>query len=123
MAEPSYYNLQEIKNKLHIDKTNQDVYLGGLGGEADDYIRLQISIHATSPVPVGTDKELQALANKHAAGEYLMWNSPTHPRAMYDSARKDIQDHIKTQYGKMNPSGTTGNTFRKTNSSPTGFES
>lgn len=122
MVEISYYDLQEIKNKLHIDKTNQDVYLGDLGREADEYIRLQVSLHATSPVAVGTDKELKALANKHAAAEYLMWNSPTHPRGLYDSARKDIQDYIMTNYGKKNPNGVSGQSFRKTSSSPTGFE-
>jgi len=116
----TYYALTAIKDKLHIDDTDQDPYINRLGEQADSYINTQISIHATTPISF-PDEEINALANKLAAAEYLMWNSPDHPRALYDSSRKDIQDYLMTKYGKKNPSGTTANTFSKTSSSITGI--
>lgn len=115
MAGTTYYDLQEIKDKLHIDDTDQDPYVNRLGEQADSYINTQVGIHATTPIAF-PEIELKALANKLAAAEYLMWNSPDHPRALYDSARKDIQDYLKATYGKQNADGFTTNTFSKTNS-------
>lgn len=119
----SYYQLLAIKRKAQIDEaeTDMDDFLQELGENADKYINLQISIHAATPISF-PDEELNDLANKHAAGEYLLWNSPSHPRTLYDAARKDIQDHIQTKYGKKNPSGLTNNTFSKTSSKITGYE-
>lgn len=120
MTGTTYYTLNDIKDKLHIDDTDQDPYVSRLGEQADAYINTQISIHATVPIPF-PEKELKALANKLAAAEYLSWNSPDHPRALYDAARKDIQEYIKAIYGKQNASGLTNSTFAKTSSSITGF--
>lgn len=122
MTGTTYFSLQGIKDKLHIDDIDQDNYIGGLGKQADSYINTQVGLHATVPIPFPED-ELRALSHKLAAAEYLMWNSPDHPRALYDSARKDIQDYIKATYGKQNADGFTTNTFSKTNSSITGFSS
>lgn len=118
----TYYDLGKIKNKLHIDDTDQDDYCNDLGEQADSYINTQIGIHATVPIPF-PEKELKALADKLAAGEYLMWNSPDHPRALYDSARKDVQSYLKATYAKTNEDGTTANTFSKTASGIKGTES
>ena len=118
----TYYTLQAIKDKLHIDDIDQDPYVNTLGEQADSYINTQVGIHATTPIAV-PDEEINALANKLAGGEYLMWNSPDHPRALYDSARKDIQDYIKAVYGAQNADGFTTNTFSKTNSNVTGLQS
>jgi len=117
----SYYSLGKIKNKLHIDDVDQDPYVNDLGEQADSYINTQIGLHATVPIPF-PEKELKALSDKLAAAEYLMWNSPDHPRALYDAARKDIQDYIKAIYGKQNADGFTTSTFSKTSSNTTGFE-
>ena len=51
-----------------------------------------------------------------------MWNSPEHPRDLYDAARKDIQDYIKATYGKENADGLTDDQFAKTDSGVTGLE-
>jgi hypothetical protein len=118
----TYYSLTGIKNKLHIDDGDQDPYINDLGEQADSYINIQVGLHATTPLNV-PDSELKALANKLAAAEYLLWNSPDHPRALYDSARKDIQSHIKAQYGGMNDDSFTSSTFSKTNSGIKGTES
>ena len=118
----TYYSTRGIKNKLHIDDGDQDDYVNDLGEQADSYINIQVGLHATTPITV-PDSELNALADKLAAAEYLLWNSPDHPRALYDSARKDIQSHIKAQYGGQNDDSFTANTFSKTNSSITGTES
>lgn len=109
-----YYKLDDIKKKLHIDTgdNTQDDYLNKLGEEADAYINLQVSIHATTPVAF-PDKELSALSNKLASAEYISWNSPDHPRALMDDARRDIQAHIKAKYGNTSEGGTTANTFSK----------
>jgi len=117
----TYYSLTGIKNKLHIDDSDQDSYLNDLGEQADSYINIQVGLHATVPINV-PDTELKALSNKLAAAEYLLWNSPDHPRALYDSARKDIQSHIKAQYGRQNDDGFTTNTFSKTAGNVTGLE-
>jgi len=123
MANRTFFELSAVKDKLHIDDADQDAYVERLGSEADNYINLQLSMATNSiPVSIGTDKELRSLANKHAAAEYLMWNAPDHPRALYDSARKDIQDHIKTNYGKQNPAGMTRSTIAKTASKINGTE-
>lgn len=110
----SYYKLDTIKAKLHIDTgdSTQDDYINKLGEEADSYINLQISIHATTPIAF-PDKELIALSAKLASAEFLMWNSPDHPRALYDDARKDVQAYIKAKYGQTSEGGTTANTFSK----------
>jgi hypothetical protein len=117
----TYYDLTNIKNKLHIDDVDQDPYLSRLGEGADAYVNTQIGIHATTPISF-TDNEIKELADKHAASEYLMWNSPEHPRDLYDAARKDIQDYIKATYGKENADGLTDDQFAKTDSGVTGLE-
>jgi len=122
MSGTTYYTIEKIKNKLHIDDVDQDPYVNDLGEQADSYINTQVGIHATTPIPF-PEKELKALADKLAAAEYLMWNSPDHPRALYDAARKDIQSYIKATYGKQNDDGFTTNTFAKTVSSIKGTES
>lgn len=116
----TYYSLDKIKNKLHIDDVDQDPYVNDLGEQADSYINTQVGIHATVPIAF-PEKELNALADKLSAAEYLMWNSPDHPRGLYDAARKDIQDYIKATYGAQNADGFTANTFSKTASNTTGF--
>jgi hypothetical protein len=117
----TYYDLTNIKNKLHIDDTDQDPYLSRLGEGADAYVNTQIGLHATVPIPF-TDTEIHELADKAAAAEYLMWNSPDHKRDLYDSAREDIQSYIKATYGKENDSGLTDDQFAKTDSGVTGLE-
>lgn len=119
-AGTTYYTQAKIKNKLHIDDVDQDDYVNDLGEQADSYINTQVSLHAVTPVAF-PEVELKALSDKLAAAEYLMWNSPDHPRALYDAARKDIQSYIKAIYGKQNDDGFTTDTFSKTNSSITGF--
>ncbi len=120
----SYFTIRGIKRKLQIEEaeSEQDTYLSELGKEADNYIDKQISLHATTPI-ANPDDELKGLADKHAAAEYILWNSPNHSRTLYDAARKDIQDHIMAAYGKKNPSG-LGSTlsFAKTDSNTTGLE-
>jgi hypothetical protein len=116
----TYYALGDIKDKLHIDDTDQDSQIARLGEQADAYINTQLSIHAVVAIPF-PENELRALSNKLAAAEYLTWNSPDHPRALYDSARKDIQEYIKAIYGKQNADGFTNNTFSKTSSAITGL--
>jgi len=121
MTGTTYYVLEDIKDKLHIDDTDQDSQISRLGEQADAYINTQIGLHATVPIPF-PEKELKALSNKLAAAEYLTWNSPDHPRVLYDAARKDIQEYIKAVYGNQNASGLTNSTFAKTSSKITGFE-
>lgn len=120
----SYYSLRGIKHKLQIDEEeeDQDNYLNELGGEADKYIDKQISLHATTPIS-NPDEELRGLADKHAAAEYIMWNSPNHSRSLYTEARQDIQDHIMAAYGQKNPTGLgDDSSFGKTDSNVTGTE-
>lgn len=111
----TYYQIDDIKGKLHIDvgDSTQDNYLNKLGEEADAYLNLQISIHATTPIAF-PDKELNALSTKLASAEFLMWNSPDHPSALYTGCRKDCQSFIKAKYGQESEGGTTANTFSKT---------
>ena len=110
----TYYSIDTIKLKVGIDTgdSTQDNKLNKLGEDADAYINLQVSIHATTPLAF-PDKELNGLATKLACGEYIMWNSPDHPRALYDDARKDVQAYIKAKYGQTSEGGTTANTFVK----------
>ena len=117
----TYYNLGNIKDKLHIDDADQDSQISRLGDGADAYINTQVGLHATVPIPFPED-ELKALAVKLAAAEYLTWNSPDHPRVLYDAARKDIQEYIKAVYGKQNADGFTTATFGKTSSGVKGTE-
>ena len=118
----TYYQLDDIKGKLHIDvgDSTQDTYLNKLGEEADAYLNLQISIHATTPLAF-PDKELNALSTKLACAEYLMWNSPDQPQMLYTGCRKDCQSFIKAKYGQTSEGGTTANTFSK-NGGMTGNE-
>lgn len=120
MTGTTYYTLGNIKDKLHIDDTDQDSQISRLGEQSDSYINTQIGLHAAVPIPF-PEEEIKALSDKLAAAEYLQWNSPDHPRALYDSARKDIQDYIKATYGKQNANGFTTSTFSKTNSGITGL--
>lgn len=117
----TYYNLDNIKNKLHIDDVDQDPYVSRLGEGADAYINTQIGLHANVPIPF-PENELHALSDKLAASEYLMWNSPDHPRDLYDASRKDIQEYIIATYKKESASGLGADQFAKTDSSVTGLE-
>ncbi len=118
----AYFTLATVKAKLHIDDSDQDTYINLIGAESDAYINTQIAIHAVTPIAV-PDAEIKALSDKLSAASYITWNSPDHPRVLYDAARKDVQEYIKAVYGAQNVSGLTNNTFSKTNSQITGFSS
>ena len=121
-----YSDLRKTKKRCNIPDTvkNADEKIEEFMTEADNYINTQVGLHAVTPI-ADPDDELIDLGSSLAAASFNYWQTPAKDRTLEGIAewKKSIQEHILTAYGKKNPSGLTGNTFLKSNSSPTGLES
>ena len=121
-----YADLRKTKKRTNIPDSvgNVDEKLNEFMSEADNHINTQVGLHAVTPIAV-PDDELIDLGSSLAAAFHNYWATPAKDRTMepIKEWKQAIQDHILTAYGKKNPSGLSGDSIRKTNSSPTGFES
>ena len=121
----TYADLKQVKQRVNIEdtKSDSDEKLGGYMTEADGYINNQISLHAVVPI-ANPDSELISLGSSLAAASFNYWQAPAKDRTIdgVDHWMKRIQEHILAVYGKKNPTGLSGSSFAKTNSSVSGME-
>ena len=123
MVTSGYADLRQIRQRLNIadTQTAPDEKIQAYMKEADNYVNIQIGIHAITPI-ANPDDELRSLASALGAATYNYWTSPDKPDIGIKEYKERIQDHIMVVYGKKNPSGLTTNTFAKSASKITGRE-
>lgn len=121
----AYSQLKQVKSLLNIPDSVSapDEKIGDRMIEADNYVNVQISIHAATPI-ANPDKELVTLTSSLAAATYNYWQTPAKDRTMegIEKWEKRIQNHIMAVYGKKNPTGLSANSFSKSISAVTGTE-
>ncbi len=123
MATSGYADLRQIRRRLNLadTQTSADEKIQVYMREADNYVNIQFSIHATVPI-TNPDDELRSLSSALAASTYNYWVSPDKPDSGIKEYKERIQDHIKAVYGKYNASGLMANTVLKSSSKITGTE-
>lgn len=121
----TYADLKQTKQRANTEdtKSESDEKLNSYMTEADGYINNQISLHAVTPV-ANPDSELVTRGSSLAAALFNYWQAPAKDRTIeaVEYFEQKIQDHILAVYGKKNPTGLSGSSFAKTNSSVTGME-
>ena len=123
-SQSGYAGLRETKRRLNIpDLTrSSDGKIQDQMNEADNYVNVQINLHAVTPI-TNPDPELVSLASSLAATFFNYWQTPIKDRNLdgIKSWKKAIQEHILATYGRKNPNLLTGgDTFGKT-TGVTGF--
>lgn len=118
-----YFNLGKIKRILSLDadEHDEDTVVNGYGVDADDYINTQLGVHMTTPM-VNPDDQIRRLSERLGASWYVYWNSPSHPMQGVKDTKEEIDTFIQATYAKQS-GGLMDNSFTKTNSGITGFES
>lgn len=116
-----YGSIREVKRRLNISdsETSSDSKMQDYISEADNYVNVQISLHAVTPI-VSPDAELVSLASSLAAGLFNYWQTPIKDRNLdaINSWKNSVQQHIIAAYGKYSANGLGGgNLFGRT----TGF--
>lgn len=106
-----YASLTETKRRLNKSQLTaaSDAKIQDLMNEADNYVNIQISNHAITPI-ANPDAELISLASSLTAAIFNYWQTPIKERNLsgIKEWKQSIQDHIMTTYGKYNPSGLGG---------------
>jgi len=125
-SQSGYADLREVKRRLNIPDltTSSDLKVADQMQEADNYVNVQIGLHAIVPISV-PDPELVSLASSLAASLFNYWQTPIKDRNLdaIKSWKQSIQDHILATFGRKNPNLLTGgDTFGKT-TGVTGFDS
>lgn len=123
-SQSGYADLREVKRRLNIpDLTkSSDLKIADQMQEADNYVNVQINLHAITPIQV-PDPELISLSSSLAATLFNYWQTPIKDRNLdgIKSWKQAIQDHILATFGRKNPNLLTGgDTFGKT-TGVTGF--
>ena len=125
-SQSGYADLREVKRRLNIPDsvTASDLKIADQMQEADNYVNVQINLHAITPLS-NPDPELVSISSSLAASLFNYWQTPIKDRNLdaIKSWKQAIQDHILATYGRKNPNLLTGgDTFGKT-ASYTGFPS
>jgi len=125
-SQSGYADLREVKRRLNIPDsvTASDLKIADQMQEADNYVNVQINLHAITPLS-NPDPELVSLSSSLAASLFNYWQTPIKDRNLdaIKSWKQAIQDHILATYGRKNPNLLTGgDTFGKT-TGVTGFSS
>ena len=113
-----YGSLAETRRRLNIPDTvdSSDEKIRDFINESDNYVNIQISLHATTPL-TNPDSELVSLASSLAAALFNYWQTPTKDRNLdgIKAWKQHIQEHIMAAYGKYSASGLGGDAlFGKT---------
>ncbi len=111
ISESGYASLKEVKRRVNVTDSviSGDAKIQDYMREADNYINVQINLHAVTPV-VNPDPELVSLGSSLAASFYNYWQTPIKDRNLdpIKEWKKSVQEHVMTAYGKYNPSGLGG---------------
>jgi len=106
-----YANLRETKRRLNIPDTvdASDGKVQDQMQEADNYVNVQINLHATTPIN-NPDPELISLSSSLAAVLFNYWQTPIKDRNLdgIKEWKRAIQSHIESTYGRKNPTGLAG---------------
>lgn len=110
-------DLRECKRRLNIPDSdgNSDAKIQDFMQEADNFVNIQVSPHATIPI-TNPGPELVSLASGLAATIFNYWQTPIKDRNLkgIDQWKKFVADHILAVYGKMSQNLGGGNLFGKT---------
>ena len=120
-SDAGYADLQETKRRLNQSDTQTapNEKIADNMREADNYVNVQIALHAVVPF-TNPDPEIVSMASSLAAAMYNYWQTPIKDRNLsgIKEWKEAIQAHIIAAYGRLNPSGLGGGVlFGKT----TGF--
>ena len=120
-----YASLKKVKSLLNIPDsvTAPDEKINDRMVESDNYVNVQINLHATTPI-ANPDLELITLSSSLAASTYNYWQTPAKDRTLDGMKQweKRIQNHIKATYKREDAGGTTADTLSMADGSSTGFE-
>ena len=110
-SDAGYASLREVKRRLNQSDTqtapNQKI--ADNMREADNYVNVQIDLHANTPF-TNPDPEIVSMASSLAAAFYNYWQTPVKDRNLsgIKEWKEAIQAHIIAAYGKYNPTGLYG---------------
>lgn len=111
VSNSGYADLNETKGNLNqsLLKVATNEKVANNMRAADNYINVQIGLHAKTPV-VNPDPELISLASALAATYFNYWQTPIKDRNLdgIKQWEQKVQDHILAYYGKFNPNGLGG---------------
>jgi len=110
-------DLRETKRRLNIpdSESASDEKIGDFMQEADNFVNIQISPHASIPI-TNPGPELVSLASGLAATIFNYWQTPIKDRNLdgIEQWKKFVADHIMAVYGKKSANLGGGNLFGKT---------
>ena len=110
-------DLRETKRRLNIpdSESSSDEKIGDFMQEADNFVNIQISPHASIPI-TNPGPELVSLASGLAATIFNYWQTPIKDRNLdgIEQWKKFVADHIMAVYGKKSANLGGGNLFGKT---------
>ena len=111
-------DLRETKRRLNLPDSvgTSDAKIQDFMQEADNYVNIQISPHATIPI-TNPGPELVSLASGLAATIFNYWQTPVKDRNLsgIQEWKKFVSDHINAVYARKSESGLGGgNLFGKT---------
>ena len=110
-------DLRETKRRLNIPDSvdKSDAKIQDFMQEADNFVNIQISPHATIPI-TNPGPELVSLASGLAATIFNYWQTPVKDRNLSGVAewKKFVSDHILAVYGKYSQNLKGGDLFGKT---------
>ena len=110
-------DLRETKRRLNIpdSESSSDEKIGDFMQEADNFVNIQISPHASIPI-TNPGPELVSLASGLAATIFNYWQTPIKDRNLdgIEQWKKFVSEHIMAVYGKKSANLGGGNLFGKT---------
>lgn len=114
-------SLREVKRRLNITDLNDntDLKIQDYIQESDNYVNIQVSPHAATPL-TNPSSELVSLASSLAAAIFNYWQTPIKDRNLsgIQEWKKFIAENINATYARKSASGLGGaDLFGKT----TGF--
>jgi len=106
-----YGDLREVRRRLNIPDTvdSSDAKIEDFINESDNYVNIQINLHATTPIS-NPDSELISLSSSLAAALFNYWQTPVKDRNLegIKAWKLHIQEHIMAAYGRYSAAGLGG---------------
>jgi|TARA_R110002072_G_scaffold129883_1_gene268522 hypothetical protein len=104
-------DLREVKRRLNIpdSESSTDSKIEDFMQEADNFVNIQLSPHATIPV-TNPGPELVSLSSSLAAAIFNYWQTPIKDRNLsgIQEWKKFVGDHVNAVYGKKSETGLGG---------------
>ncbi len=104
-------SLREVKRRLNIpdEVGSSDLKIQDYIQESDNYVNIQVSPHASTPL-TNPSSELVSLASSLAAAIFNYWQTPIKDRNLsgIQEWKKFIAENINATFGRKSASGLGG---------------